>query len=79
MALHYKISALYTLGNIQLCVNMITKDSSGRVHHSPLFQSLGATSWKRVDVILQSNVEFQVNLCNSLLKFKVFCYTFTFD
>ena len=59
MVLHYKIvkSELETL---QLSVNLVTKGVSRKIHHKQIFQASNATSWKRMDVILQSNVEFQV-------------------
>ena len=60
MILHYKtLKKLYN-EKAQVYVNMISKESSGRIHRKPLFQSLSNSVWERQDIILQSNVEFQV-------------------
>ena len=60
MALHYKTYNYLSSDKAQVFVNMILKGDSGRIHRKPLFQSLNSSVWARQDVILQSNVEFQV-------------------
>ena len=61
MILHYKSPAFSDDEKTYLFVNIITEDSSGRIHRKPLFRSSNATTWNRYDIILQSSVEFQVN------------------
>ena len=62
MTLHYKIFQYSVEDRIQVFVNMVTKAPSGGIHRQELFHSVvNATRlWKSQDVILQSNVEFQV-------------------
>ena len=67
MILHYKTYKRFSYEKAQVYVNMISKGSSGRIHRKPLFQSYISSVWARQDVILQSNVEFQVINLNSVV------------
>ena len=67
MILHYKTYRYLPNDKVQVYVNMISKGSSGRIHHKPLFQSYINSVWAKLDVILQSNVEFQVTNLSSVV------------
>ena len=73
MALHYRFSGYRYHGKVYLSVNMVTKKNSGSIHKKLLNKSYDGISWTRMDLNLQSNVEFQVASKMSIVSITIFC------